>query len=117
MPNNQKMNRYKAAVRIQARVIRRCGELLKEIESAKNQYDAHTDAGISRTQAAQEAGLSKRQKDTVIQVANVPAEEFEAQVESNSPPTVTALAEQGTQKKPLHTRSLPHLWTYPWGPL
>jgi hypothetical protein len=30
MPDNQKMNRYKAAVRIQARAIRRCGELLKE---------------------------------------------------------------------------------------
>jgi len=35
-------------------------------------------------------------------VANVQQEEFESQVESDSPPTVTALAEQGTHKKPLH---------------
>lgn len=93
---------YKLAIRIQARAIRRCGELLKEFEPAKNQHDASTGGGTSRKQAAEEAGLSKRQKDTVIRVATVPEEEFESQVESDSPPTVTALAEQGTRKKPLH---------------
>jgi hypothetical protein len=51
-------------------------------------------------QATEEAGLSKRQKDTAIQVANVPEGEFETQVESDSPPTVTALAKQGTEKRP-----------------
>jgi hypothetical protein len=93
---------FKAAVRIQARAIRRCGELLKEFEPAKNQHDAQAAGGPSRTKAAQEAGLSKRQEKTAVRVANVPEEEFEAQVESDSPPTVTALAEQGTHKKPLH---------------
>jgi hypothetical protein len=86
-------------MRIQARAVRRCGELLKEFEPAKNQYDAQADGGPSRAQAAQEAGLSKRQEKTAVRVANVPEEEFEAQIESDSPPTVTALAEQGTQKK------------------
>jgi hypothetical protein len=93
---------FKAAARIQARAIRRCGELLKEFEPAKNQHDASTGDHTGRRQAAKEAGLSKHQKDTAIRIASVPQEEFEAQVESDSPPTVTALAEQGTQKKPLH---------------
>jgi hypothetical protein len=77
--------------------------LLKEFESATGAHLKSTgDHTLSRKQAAAEAGLSKNQKDTAIRVANIPSEEFEAQVESDSPPTVTALAEQGTQKKPLH---------------
>jgi len=51
---------FKLATRIQARAIRRCGELLKEFEPAKNQHDASTGGGTSRKQAAEEAGLSKR---------------------------------------------------------
>jgi hypothetical protein len=96
-PSDESM--FKMATRIQARAVRRCGELLKEFEPAKNQHDASTAAGTSRKQAAEEAGLSKRQKDTALRVATVPEEEFEAQIESDAPPTVTALAEQGTQKK------------------
>jgi hypothetical protein len=76
------------ADRIQARAIRRCGELLKEIEAAKNQY-AYTAGGISRSQAAKQAGLSCRQKVTALRVANLPQESFEQQVESDDPPTVT----------------------------
>jgi hypothetical protein len=68
---------FKLATRIQARAIRRCGELLKEFEPAKNQYDAQADGGLSRTQAAEEAGLSERQQKTAVRVANVPKEEFE----------------------------------------
>jgi hypothetical protein len=94
---------FNMATRIQARAIRRCGELLREFESATGAHLKSTgDHTLSRKQAAKQAGLSKYQKDTAIQVANVPSEEFEAQVESDSPPTVTALAEQGTHKKPLH---------------
>ena len=58
------------ADRIQARAIRRCGELLKQVESgqgSKNQYTAlhdGTDTKQNRTQAAKEAGLSERQKVT-----------------------------------------------------
>jgi hypothetical protein len=87
----------KMADRIQARAIRRCGELLKQIPSAQG---ARTDvqppvATVTRSQAAAEAGLSERQKVTALRVASVPAEEFEAAVESDEPPTVTRLAEQG----------------------
>jgi hypothetical protein len=113
------------ADRIQARAIRRCGELLKQVAPAKNQHDAqsraHVGAGTSkpdlfasrasatastistaappsRSQAARDAGLSERQKVTALRVASVPEESFTAQVESDRPPTVTKLAEQGKKQ-------------------
>ena len=36
---------------------------------------------------------------TAVRVANVPEDDFERQVESDNPPTITALAKQGTKKK------------------
>jgi hypothetical protein len=95
---------FKAAARIQARAIRRCGELLKEIEAKHTGRppEIRNDAvpnSETRKSAAEKAGLSERQQKTAVRVANVPEEEFETQVESDSPPTVTALAGQGTQKK------------------
>lgn len=73
MPNYQAG--AEMAERIQARAIRRCGELLKQIEPAKNQHDAESRAyvgtDISRSQAATDAGLSERQKVTALRVANV----------------------------------------------
>ncbi len=90
--------------RIQARASRRCGELLQSIQPARgaNQNisgDAPTNVQ-TRTQAATDAGLSRDQRVTHLRVANVPAEEFEAAVESADPPTVTELARIGTVKKP-----------------
>lgn len=77
------------AERIQARAIRRCGELLKQIPSGQgsaNQYtvlhDA-TDTKQTRTEAAKEAGLSERQKVTALRVASVPES-----AESRSPPAL-----------------------------
>jgi hypothetical protein len=52
------------------------------------------------SQAARDAGLSKRQKDTALRVARIPEADFEALVESDNPPTVTRLAELGTRKRP-----------------
>jgi hypothetical protein len=94
---------HKMADRIQARAIRRCGVLLKEVEPAKNQYDASAREGTrpSRSKAAEDAGLSEHQRKTALRVANVPEAEFERAVESDKPPTVTYLAEEGTAKKPL----------------
>lgn len=65
------------AERIQARAIRRCGELLKQIEPAPG---ARTDIeprdgtvqGLTRTEAARDAGLSERQQKTALRVATVP---------------------------------------------
>jgi hypothetical protein len=107
------------AIRIQARAIRRCGELLKKIIPAKNQYDAKNRATASagggtnntqtssardgtvpcsRKQAAEAAGLSERQRKTALRVAEVPKEEFEQKVESDDPPTVSVFAEIGTKR-------------------
>ena len=95
----------KMAERIQARAIRRCGELLKQIEPAsqaqlkQNRRDGPVPS-VTRTEAAKEAGLSERQQKTALRVATVPEPEFTEMVESDTPPTVTKLAEMGTQKKP-----------------
>lgn len=92
----------KTAKRIRARAVRRCGELLKEIEKAKGKHwKSKRDGGgpsISRKQAAADAGLSERQAKDSIRVANVPEKSFEEQLESSSPPTIANLAEQGTKK-------------------
>jgi len=90
------------AKRIRARAIRRAGELLKQIEPAKNQHDARAkDGGVpsTRTQAATDAGMSERQRKEALRVANVPADEFEKQVESETPPTTSQLSEQGIKKR------------------
>jgi hypothetical protein len=96
----------KTAMRIRARAIRRCGELLKEIEKkqgANQNISADSVTKVeTRKEAAEEAGLSKRQAVTAIRVANVPDEIFTEQIESQTPPTITSLAQQGTtpNKKP-----------------
>jgi hypothetical protein len=94
------------AVRIQARAIRRCGELLKEIQPASGGDRGNGATGgrppiaATRTQVAQEAGLSSHQQKTAIRVANVEPTHFESLVESEAPPTVTKLAEIGTKTLP-----------------
>ena len=90
------------ATRIQARAIRRCGELLLEIETARgSRSDLQPRDGavprLTRTEAASEAGLSERQRKTALRVANVPRERFEMLVEREVPVTVTALAQDGTR--------------------
>ena len=72
-------------IRIRDRAIRRCGELLKQVEPARgaNQnISTGTDTNVTRKSVAQDAGLSKRQKDTAIRVANVPEQQFQTAVES-----------------------------------
>lgn len=49
------------------------------------------------------AGQSKNQQIQAMRVANVSEADFERQVESDNPPTVTRLAEQG--KKAALSRS------------
>lgn len=94
----------KMADRIQARAIRRCGELLKQIPDARgDHWESKRDGAVpstSRTQVADAAGLSERQRKTALRIANVSADEFDAAVESDNPPTVTQLAEQGKQSRP-----------------
>lgn len=90
---------HKMATRIKARAIRRAGELLKELD-ARGDHRKSGDAPISsRSAAGERAGMSKDQQVQAVRVANVPDEAFEAQVESEEPPTVTKLAEQGTKRR------------------
>jgi hypothetical protein len=90
----------RAAMRIRARAVRRCGELLAEVEAQHTGRIRRGESPNSETRksAAAAAGLSPDQAKTALRVANVPRESFEQQVESDRPPTVTALAAQG--KKP-----------------
>ena len=64
---------------------------------------AATDTFAQRD-AAEDAGLSKRQQVSAVRIANIPAERFERAIEAPTPPTKTALAEMG--RKPRETRPL-----------
>lgn len=92
------------ARRIKARAIRRCGELLRDIEAANGANQNIGEGGHpkvrTRTDAARDAGLSDWQRKQSLRVANVPDEDFENEVEADRPATVTGLAERGTQTKP-----------------
>ena len=92
----------KRSTRIRDRAIRRAGELLKQIEPASGaRTDIEPSAGAhTRFAAGEQAGMSKHQQVQAVRVANVPAADFERQVESENPPTVTKLAEQGKQAAP-----------------
>jgi hypothetical protein len=91
----------KMAMRVHARAIERCGELLAQIPPGKTgpKLQEGTLPELTRTGAADEAGLSEHQRKTALRVANVPRDEFEAAIESDDPPTVTALAERGKQPR------------------
>jgi hypothetical protein len=93
----------KLAMKIRARAIRRAGELLQQIEKGSGgdrKSENFKKGGAppfekTRKEAAEEAGFSADQAKQSIRVANVPQEYFDEQVESDNPPTITALAEQG----------------------
>ena len=97
----------KMSMRVQARAIDQCGKLLKEIPTgaggARRSEDVKNGGGGNfespRVRAARDAGISERQQATAIQVHKVPRDQFEQLVESDNPPTVTALAELGTKHR------------------
>lgn len=91
------------ARRIQARAVRRCGELLGEFDGrGRPPKKIDPEGNIlppSKRQAAAGAGLSEKQQARAVAVANVPQEEFDAAVDSDSPPTVTELSKQGVHPR------------------
>jgi hypothetical protein len=95
---DETLHRY--AERIKARAITRCGELLKAIQPASGMHMKQEGAHHfqTREQAATDAGLSEHQRKTALRVASVDPAVREAMIESDSPPTITELAELG--KKP-----------------
>ena len=99
MSDDDTLRKY--AERIQARAIRKCGELLRQIKSAHgaNQNISEGDhTNVTRTSMAKSAGMSKHQQVQAVRVAAVPHSEFVQLVESDNPPTVTKLAEMGRKK-------------------
>ena len=92
----------KMADRIQARAIRRCGELLREWDGRGRPEKNNTGADtiLSQREVGKNAGKSARQVTIATRVTNIPALEFEKAVGSDDPPTVAALAERGIKKRP-----------------
>ena len=82
------------AMRIQARAIRRAGELLEAVEAGKNQHHAASMGDHTRTKAAEQAGMSKHQQVQATRVARVEPQEFEQQVEASKGgrPSITTIA-------------------------
>lgn len=89
------------AQRIRARAIRRAGELAKQMMQPVGRPSDNVDAGdnISRAEIKERSGFSDRQLTTALRVAAVPEQDFERQVESPTPPTLTQLAQQGIQRR------------------
>jgi len=102
------------ADRIQARAVRRCGELLKQVDGRGGDQSKKGGAPLfARREAASQAGMSRDQQRTAVRVANVPEPTFEAAVESPAPPTVTKLADMGRQRR--EPTPPPPTWTPPEG--
>lgn len=102
---------HNLATKIRARAIRRAGELLREVEPDKGGRPPKTsvgaDPGFSRRDLAAEGGLSERQAKQAIRVASIPEKDFEAAVESDSPPTVEQLAKAGVQYRKAEGKAKP----------
>jgi len=96
---------FNFAMRIKARALDRCGELLRRIPASpggRPETKDVVDLSLSpRQQAAHDAQLSERQRKTALRINNIPLESFEALVESEKPPTATQLAEMGKKKRQL----------------
>lgn len=107
----------KMAMRIKARAIDRCGELLREIPASKGGRPPETKAGPDlslpseflvegirqiegRYAAGHAANMTTGQIKTALRVNAIPREQFEAMVESADPPTVTQLATIGKRSRP-----------------
>lgn len=93
---------HKLAVRIQARAIRRAGELLQTFNNGVGRPAENGEGArpITQRAAADAAGMSRHQEKTAVRVANVPDGDFESAVESDDPPTVTKLADMGRTPRP-----------------
>lgn len=88
------------AQRIRARAIRRAGELAKQMMRPQGRPEKD-DAGVmfSKSQIKQTSGLSERQLNNALSMSNIPETEFDAQVDSPKPPTLSQLAAQGRKTR------------------
>ena len=97
-------------MKIAGRAMRRCGELLAEIEAAKPGPVPVRELGPGartqfspgekgRTAAAKAAGLSRHQTHLALHVANVPAPVFEEMIERPKPATLNELADACVERE------------------
>ena len=91
----------KMAARIRDRAMRRAGELAKLMmqPQGRPEKDEVNRIFISKEKVKEVSGFSDHQLRTALNVASIPQADFDQQVESNNPPTLTELARQGTQKR------------------
>lgn len=90
------------AARIRARAMRRAGELLQQFDGRggdRTKSDGPVTSAPTQKKMADDAGMSDRQRVTAVRIANIPEPDFVKQVDSPKPPTLTTLAQQGTQKR------------------
>jgi hypothetical protein len=91
------------AQRIRARAIRRANELYQQIEPDKGGRPSETKAdarpSFTRTEAARDAGMSPHQVKQMVRIGRIPEDEFERQIESPKPPTLSQLAAQGAKPR------------------
>jgi N6-adenosine-specific RNA methylase IME4 len=88
LSSDEELEFYARRIRLHAR--RRSGELLAQISAQGTRSDKLLQGDqkkLTKEQAAESAGMSKHQKDTALQFAKVPEEEFEAMVEAPVPST------------------------------
>ena len=90
----------RAGDRIQARAVRRCGELLKTYDGRGGDRTKKVDTRPSAKDMANDAGMSEHQHKTAARVANVPDEQFDEAVELDKPPAVTTPVRDGQKKAP-----------------
>lgn len=93
---------HNLALRIQLRAERRCGELLQQIppgDKATRFGQVGDHPPVTRAKTATAAGLSDHQRKTALRVAAIPEGDFNRQVDSDRPPTITQLAEQGRTRR------------------
>ena len=91
------------AKRIRGRAVRRIGILLKEFDgrlnNAKNQTEDTHHLIVSKSEAAEQAGLSERRQKQANNLANIDEVTFEAKIEAPNPPTITELQEAWKKEK------------------
>jgi hypothetical protein len=87
------------AARIQARAMRRMGELLERVPPVPP-TETRKAAGLeTRSTLAASAGISEHKKSQALQVARVPAEKFEQLIEAKKPARISVLATLGRKKR------------------
>lgn len=96
------------AVRIQARALRRAGELLRQISPGHGARDGKRQEGnlppLTRMQAGENAGLSEHQRKSALRLSSIADDELDRLMRSDGPLTVTCLVEHGTRKRPRSER-------------